>query len=157
MKRTKIILVLALITTLFIFGCTSQNVVTFKDSGVPICTVEGKPVVQLFSTTWCPHCNWIGPTYDKVVTEYVDKNLILAYHWQVDILDDILTDINEASFPEDKYTEFKRVSPAGSIPAYSFGCKYTRIGNGYEQQNDLTAEEKEFRSVIDLLIAEAKK
>jgi thiol-disulfide isomerase/thioredoxin len=156
MNHSKLsVIVGLLLVSIFLLGCTETQ--TFKDSGAQICAVDGKPIIRMYSTTWCPHCNWIGETYNKVVNDYVDKNLIIAYHWQVDVLDNTLTDVNEGAIPENEYAEFLRVSPKGSIPAYSFGCTYTRLGNGYEAQKDLVAEEKEFRAVIDKLITQAKK
>jgi hypothetical protein len=35
-----------------------------------------------------------------------------------------------------------------------FGCKYYRIGTGYENQDDLESEAADFKSVMDALIDE---
>ena len=50
---------------------------------------------------------------------------------------------------------FKEFNPQGSIPTFVFGCKYYRVGNGYEQQDDKAAEEAEFRAVFDELVKES--
>jgi thiol-disulfide isomerase/thioredoxin len=41
------------------------------DSNAEICKENSKPVIRLFSTTLCPHCQWIKTTFDKVAKEYV--------------------------------------------------------------------------------------
>jgi hypothetical protein len=47
------------------------------------------------------------------------------------------------------------INPNGTIPTFIFGCKYYRIGAGYEAQKDLEAEKREFRQIIDKLIVDA--
>ncbi|UCG68369.1 MAG: DUF4215 domain-containing protein, partial [Thermoplasmata archaeon] len=113
---------------------------------------EGKPVIRLFTTTWCPHCKWIKDTFDKVVNEYVQSGEIIAYHWEVDTGDNSLTTKVETDVPQSELVIFKTFNPRGSIPTYVFGEKYWRIGNGYERKNDLVAEEYEFRTIIEKLI-----
>ena len=123
-------------------------------SDAEICTEDGKPVIYLFSTTWCPHCKWITETFESTVQEYVDAGQIVARHWEIDINDDTLTDEAETEVPAEQLAVYKEFNPGGSIPTFVFGCKYSRIGNGYEQQQDLEAEESEFRAVIEKLLEE---
>lgn len=158
-KRTSKLFALVLLVALVVllFGCTQlpPGVSTFKlKDGAQTCSIDGKPVIRLYSTTWCPHCKWVGPTFDAVAKEYVAQGKIVAYHWQMDTKDDALTDVNETSIPESEAQIFYQFNPDGGIPTFVFGCKYYRIGAGYEAQNDLVAEEKEFRAVIDALLAE---
>ena len=68
-------------------------------SGNEIELIDGKPVIRMFSTTWCPHCKWSGPVFEKVAQEYVDAGKIVAYHWELDINDDILTPEAEGEVP----------------------------------------------------------
>ena len=131
------------------------EITTFIDSGEDIELIDGKPVIRLFSTTWCPHCTWVGPTYNRVVKEYVDAGKIVAYHWEVDISDDTLTPIAEGAVPDSETSVFRKFNPRGTIPTFVFGGKYYRVGTGYELQDDLVAEEAEFRGVIEALILEA--
>ena len=130
------------------------EITTFADTGMDICTEDGKPVIILFSTTWCPHCGHIRETFDSVAREYLDKGLIAARHWELDTKDDTLTPGVEGSIPVGDLETFRVVS-GGPIPAYSMGCKYIRVGNGHGTGPDgLAAEEAEFRAVIERLIAE---
>jgi thiol-disulfide isomerase/thioredoxin len=129
------------------------EILTFQTMGSEICTQDGKPVIRLFSTTWCSHCNWIKDTYDSVVKEYAEDGKIIAYHWELDANDDTLTPEFEAQIPESEMEIYRQFNPRGSIPTFVFGCKYYRVGNGYEQQGDLGLEEEEFRAVIENLIA----
>jgi len=151
--KKKIIFVLIILSVLFFFGCTQEGLTAdFKDNGNAICKIDGKPVVRLYSTTVCPHCKWIGPTYEKVVKEYVDAGKIVAMHWEIDLGDDTLTQEFEGAFPSEEATIFKSNNEKGYVPKFDFGCKYERIGNPFEQEDDLAKEEAEFRRVIDLLL-----
>jgi len=134
---------------------TDWDIQTFTDSGNSVELIGGKPVIRLFSTTWCSHCNWAGPTYDRVVKEYVDTGKIVAYHWQLDINDDALTEATETEIPGGEMAVYREFNPRGSIPTYVFGGKYYRIGNGFERTGDLESEEKEFRAVIEQVIRDA--
>jgi thiol-disulfide isomerase/thioredoxin len=129
---------------------TSQ-IKTFQATGDELCTENGKPLVMLFSTTWCGHCAWIKDTFDSTVKEYEGK--IAAYHWQIDTGDNTLSSIIESEVPKSYLDIYRKYNPRGSIPTFVFGCEYTRIGNGYGRENDLKAEAAEFRAVIEALLA----
>jgi len=143
-------------TTIDPYEIEPSSIQTF--SSVPgsdgVCTEDGKPVIRLYSTTWCPHCQWIGSTYDAVVKMYVDEGLIVAHHWEVNTGDDTLTDQVEEDVPDSEMAIFDDINPQGSIPTFVFGCKYYRIGNGYQQEGDLESEAAEFEAVIEALINE---
>lgn len=126
-----------------------------EKSSAEVCVQDGKPVIRLYSTTWCPHCKWIKSSFNKVVQEYVAADKIVARHWVLDINDDDFTSLKESVIPTAEMKIFEQFNPQQSIPTFVFGCKYYRVGNGYEAQDDLVAEEIEFRSVIDKVIAEA--
>jgi thiol-disulfide isomerase/thioredoxin len=127
---------------------------TFTETSKEICRQGGKPIIRLFSTTWCPHCQWIKDDFDSVVKEYVDKGKIVAYHWQLDAGDDTLTAEVEKKVPAGEEAIFEEFNPDQSIPTFVFGCKYYRIGNGYEREGDHDKEKAEFRKIIDELIKE---
>ncbi len=127
------------------------NIQTFSSSSNSLCTIDGKPVIYMFSATWCPHCRWAGPVFDKVVESY--GNQIVAYHWEMDTGNNVLTPEIETNVPDDQMQIFRRYNPGGGIPTFVFGCRYYRIGTGFEAEDDKTAEEAEFRAVIDKLLA----
>lgn len=127
---------------------------TFRATSEPVCKEDGKPIIRLYSTTWCPHCKWIKDTYGSVVEEYAGQGKIKAYHWQLDTNDDELTPDEEGSIPDSELSMFNKYSPNRGVPLFVFGCKYIRMGNGYETEDDLSAEENEFRQIIDSLINE---
>lgn len=126
------------------------------DSSLPICKEDGLPVIYLFSTTWCPHCEWIKDTFDKVAKEYMNDGKIVAYHYELDTKDNTLTSTKEDKVPQEALDAYKRFNPNGSIPTFVIGCKYWRVGNGFEAKQDLQAEEKEFRTIFDKTIVESK-
>jgi thiol-disulfide isomerase/thioredoxin len=134
---------------------TNADIKTFQVVDGPVETVNGKPVIRLFSTTWCPHCQWIKSTYDSIVKEYADQGKIVAYHWELDTKDNTLTPEVEGSVPASEMAVYQKFNPGGSIPTFVLGGKYYRVGNGYEQEQNLTLEEKELRAVIDELIRQA--
>jgi thiol-disulfide isomerase/thioredoxin len=130
---------------------------SFTDNGKDICLSGGKPVVRLFSTTWCPHCSWIKATFDSVIKEYVNAGKIEAYHWELDSKDNTMTPEVESDVPSSEMQIFGSGNPSGYVPFYSFGCKYERIGNNYEGKTDgLVNEEKDFRELIEKLISDSK-
>lgn len=132
---------------------TAPGVETFdQKKGATICKEDGKPVVYLFSTTWCPHCTWVASTFDKVVNEYVKAGKIAAYHWELDTNDNTLTSAKETSIPSGAQAVYQEFNPSGSIPTFVIGCKYFRVGNGHEAADDLAAEEKELRAAIDAVL-----
>jgi len=128
-----------------------QGTSSFTVNDDKVCEENGKPLVMLFSTTWCPHCKWISETFDSTVESYGDS--IASYHWDLDTGDNILTEEVETEIPTELNALYEKYNPKGSIPTFVFGCKYSRTGNGYESQNDLAKEEEEFRYIIDGLIA----
>ena len=127
----------------------NADIKTFEETEDDICKEDGKPLIRLFSTTWCPHCEWIKETFDNTVKEYVDEGKIVAYHWELDINDNTLTEEAEKEVPESEKNIFSKYNPDGGIPTFVFGCKYLRIGNGYESESSLEKEEAEFRAVIE--------
>ena len=134
---------------------TPAGIKTFTDNGGAVELKKGKPVIRLFSTTWCPHCEWIKDAYDQTVKEYMNHSEIVAYHWQFDTDEDTLR-TEKVPVPQSERDIFRRFNPGGTIPTFVFGGKYYRIGNGYEAKHDLEAEKAEFRAVIDELIREAR-
>lgn len=135
---------------------TAAGITTFSKKSGEICkTPEGIPKVYLFSTTWCPHCKWVKDIFDKVAIEYGQKGKIAPNHWEIDTGDDTLTFEEEKVVPDEDLAIFKQFNAQGTIPTFIFGCKYYRVGNGYEQQGDKVAEEAEFRAVFDELVKEA--
>ena len=124
---------------------------TFLSTEDELCTDgSGKPYALLFSTTWCPHCEWIMDTFDGLKGKYGNK--INLQHWEVDIGDNTLTSKVESEVPVDMLDFYEKYNPQGSIPTFVFGCEYYRIGNGYESQNDLVSELGDFEFIIDKLL-----
>jgi len=122
---------------------TAAGIATFMEKkDAEICKEDGKPVVYLFSTEWCSHCEWIKETFDSVASEYSNAGKIAAYHWQFSDLkraplnDNTLTTVIENEVPSEHQRIYEEFNPGGSIPTFVVGCKYFRVGNGYEREGD---------------------
>ncbi len=166
----KVITIAIIVIALLLISCTQDKITgsvtidttkqaagsTFKDTGNEICAEDGKPIIRLFATSWCPHCLWVKPTFMKVASEYAADGKIVAYLWEMDKNDNLLTDKKETSVPKSEQDIFAKFNEKGSVPTFVFGCKYLRIGNAYETERNLAAEESEFRAVIDKLLQESK-
>jgi thiol-disulfide isomerase/thioredoxin len=124
---------------------------TFTNRGRVVCRIDGKPVIRMFSRSDCEHCKWSGPIFDKVAKEYADRGLIVAYHWVFDTNDDTLTSEAESDIPTGEYKVFME-GKSTTVPYFDFGCRFTRIGNGYYVRDMKDAEETEYRAVIEQLI-----
>ncbi|MDD3661749.1 MAG: thioredoxin family protein [Candidatus Dojkabacteria bacterium] len=123
---------------------------TFTEYDSEICKADGKPVVYLFSTTWCPHCEWIKDTFDSWAKENSDK--VVAYHWELDTNDNTLTEEAETEVPSDHRAVYDNFNPNGSIPTFVFGCRYGRVGNGFETEDSLDMEREAFDKIVEELI-----
>ncbi len=121
--------------------------------GATVEKIDGKPVVRLFSTTWCPHCTWIKETFDSTMKEYVSQGKIVAYHWEIDTGTDTLN-AGTTKIPDSEMAIFNKFSPESRIPLFVFGGKYYRIGNGFEAEQDLAKEKAEFRAMVEQLLKE---
>jgi thiol-disulfide isomerase/thioredoxin len=145
-------------TGFFTLGPNNPDVKKFGtfsyQEGAVVEKIDGKPVVRLFSTTWCPHCIWIKETFDSTMQQYVAEGKIVAYHWEIDTGDNTLTAENETSVPASEMAIFNKFSPESRIPLFVFGGKYYRIGNGFEAEQDLAKEKAEFQAMIEQLLKE---
>jgi thiol-disulfide isomerase/thioredoxin len=160
----KLILVLTLILAgLLLFGCTQPNngpVNGFKEIDGSICKQDNKPIIRMYSTSFCPHCQWVKPAFSEVAKSYMDENKIVAHVWEWIYdsqgnqigADDSLTPQNEGSVPDAEKKVFDQFNPNGTIPTFVFGCKYYRIGNQFEAQKDLNAEKVVFTQIIEELL-----
>ena len=117
-----------------------------------ICKENGLPIVYLFSISGCPHCQWIGDTFDQVMTDYIKLGKIVAYHYDVETGDDLLTPEKESGLPTLALNAYDEFSPNGGVPSFVFGCKYFRLGNGYAGESGLLKEEGEFRAILEEIV-----
>ncbi len=124
----------------------------FNEYNYEVQKQDGKPVVYLFSTTTCPHCEWIKDTFDKWAKDHSDK--IVAYHWQLDTGDNTLTDAKETAVPQDAESAYSKFNPEGTVPTFVFGGKYSRVGNGFESENNLDKEVEIYNKVLDRLLTQ---
>ena len=122
-----------------------ELVLTFEETEDELCEEDDKPIVRLFSASSSTKSQWTKDVFASVVEENED---IIAYHWELDTGDNLLTEDVEKAIPKSEVEAFKKYSPDRAVPVFVFGCKYVRIGNGHE---DLALEEEEFRNTIKII------
>jgi len=126
---------------------------TIYKSGFDVCTnADGQPVIFLVSSSTCSHCEWVGEIFDAVAMNYMEDGLIEAHHYDKPTGDDLLTEEVETEIPEEILAIYDRGDPKGLVPYVNFSCKYERIGNGHETEQDPEAEGREMMDVIDTLL-----
>ncbi len=126
---------------------------TYKPTGKnALKNSKGRPIVILFTRVGCHFCEWVEETYEEVVSEYVNKGLIEAHHYDFTSKDDLLTPEKENEIPAEFIEYYEHENPNSSTPCFQFGGIYYRLGTGYYEQDDLYAEEMEMRQVIDALL-----
>ncbi len=125
---------------------------TFTEYDTTICKKDGKPIIYLFSTTWCPHCQLAKPIFDKFAKDNASKAYF--YHWELDTKDNTLTSAVETSVPADAQAIYEKFNPEGTIPTFVFGCRYGRVGNGFESNGalDKTKEVDAYTKVLNALL-----
>ena len=126
---------------------------TYNRSGIEACANDdGKPVIFLFSSASCAHCEWAGEIFDFIVRYYVASGQIEAHHYDVHTGDDLLTEEIETYIPPAHLQIKEHGDPEGLVPYFNFSCKYERIGNSSERGDDPVGEATEMRQVIETLI-----
>ena len=121
---------------------------SFKTSNEGVCKRDGKLIIRFFSTSNCEACDLVRIAFKAAVQDYVDRGLVIAYNWQLDTGDDLMTSGKEKAVPKEEFEIYKEFG-GDSVPVFVFGCKYSRLGNYYDNLKD---EEEEFRAVIEKLL-----
>jgi len=97
---------------------------------------EGRPILRLYTTSWCQVCNGSIEVFEDVVVDYIEDGSASAVHWSLDTGDDMLTIEKESGVPAKEVELFKKYSPKNLVPTVVLGCKYKRVGEfGIEDKN----------------------
>lgn len=117
----------------------------FEATNDKICNEE-KPVVRMYTTSWCEVCNESSIVFENAVKDFVNDGNISAVHWSLDTGDNLLTSKKENGVPQEEIDLFKKYSPDKLVPAVVLGCKYKYVGK-------LSSEdEEEFKAILKTLI-----
>jgi len=109
---------------------------------------ENLPIIRLYTTSFCELCEESAEIFDSMVSQFSNEGKLIAYHWNLDEGDNLLTSINEKGIPKDEVDIFKKYSPNKLVPALVLGCKYKKIGKFGIEDKD------EFKSILNELIGE---
>ncbi len=111
----------------------------FEATGDELCSKE-KPVVRLYTASWCKTCNNTGAIFKNLIEKYAKDGSIEAFHWSLDTGDNLLTPKKENGVPEKEASLFKKYSPNSLVPTIVAGCKYKRVGSlGPDEEEELKA------------------
>ena len=99
----------------------------FKETGDEVC-MKDKPVIRLYTTSWCNSCNSSIVVFNNLIKGYFDDNKVTALEWSLDTGDNLLTLKKENGVPEEEVQIFKKYSPDSFVPALIMGCKYIMVG-----------------------------
>lgn len=133
----------------FKLGAIEGKLSSFTQYENETCEKDGKPIVVMFSATWCPHCKWAGENFNDWASKQED---VEVYRYEIDTGDNPFTDEKETEVPEQMLKLYRTFNPSQTIPTYIFGCKYGRIGNGYEGESDgLEKEIADYDKAVEAL------
>lgn len=147
------------------------------DTGGQICLEQEKPQIVVYATPRCPHCIWLMPKLLPLFKEYEDEAHIevweydgsinfnltevnnsnfnmtkIFYNGKVGAWDNLLTEEIEEKIPLEKLDLFFEVNPKITTPTIVFGCRYVKIGNHYESENDIDKELELIEKYINKLL-----
>jgi hypothetical protein len=130
--------------------------ITSFTSGGELCKQDGKIPIYMFSSSPCKECKALASRLTALLQSYEGANgsVFMPSLWELDTGDNLYTKEIETGVPEWQVDVFRRLSPQNEVPAYSFGCTYTRTGHLPGAQGNLNAEEKEFKAVLSALLVQ---
>ena len=118
---------------------------TFEETNDEVCSEE-KPIIRLYTTSFCEVCKESGRMFQDLVTNFMIDGSIQARHWSLDTGDNLLTLKKENGVPKEEVAIFKKYSPNNHVPTVVLGCKYKHVGKfGIEQED-------EFKAIIKTLV-----
>lgn len=129
----------------------------FDIKGESVCKKDGKPIVYVISTTTCPHCIYIKDTFVKWGKDNSDKLDVQLWVFDgksPDSADNLITDEIETSISNEAMQVYEKMNPDGTVPTFIFGCKYVRVGNGFEGENDLNKEVEAYNKIKEKILSE---
>lgn len=107
-----------------------KKIKAFKQTDDEICRENEKPIIRLYTTSFCRVCKKVGKDFDDIVKKYINEGQIVAYHWDIDIGDNLLTNKIENGTPRAEVNILKKYNPSSTVPTFVFGCKYVAVGSG---------------------------
>ena len=91
----------------------------FLVSDNEVCQEEGKPIVYFFGSESCSYCRWEHPIVEEVAGKFGEE---ISFHNNVDNQED-----------RDVFQEYS----TGGIPTVILGCKYSRVGAGQDEEEEI--------------------
>jgi hypothetical protein len=131
-----------------------EGITSFSQTGDIVCIIDGRVPVYMFTSSACKECRTVAARLIALLQSY-EKNGVspfASYIWELDTGDNLYTKAVENGIPKEHVAVFKGVTSEGKIPAYSFGCMYTRVGHLPGAGGNLNAEEREFDAVLATLV-----
>lgn len=129
------------------------GITSFRKAGGSICTYNGSVMLRMYTSSTCGECRPVALRLAMLLGRYQQQNAsLIGAVWELDTGDNLLTKAREKGVPPSELEIFRKISPESKVPAYSFGCTYTRVGSLPGAEGNLNAEEREFTAVLDTLL-----
>jgi len=102
-------------------------------------SVEGKPIVYFFGTTWCPHCKWERPIFVNATGKFgnwtgLQTDDLSNAKFESPYMTVKTLEVDKQSSPD--ISIFNHYSPNGTIPLIVISGKYFRTGSGEKLGTD---------------------
>ncbi len=142
-------------TIVILLDEAKEGIVSFSQSG-EVCNFNGTIPIFMFTTSTCKECRIVASRLTALLQSYESKgdSPFAPYIWELDTGDNLYTAEVEQGVPKAHIAIFKGLSSQGEVPAYSFGCAYTRVGHLPNSAGNVNAEEEEFTSVLSALVVQ---
>ncbi|HIH05250.1 TPA: hypothetical protein HA281_05810 [Candidatus Woesearchaeota archaeon] len=130
-----------------------EGITSFRKAGDSICAYNGSIMLRMYTSSACGECKQVALRLAMLLGRYQQQNAsLIGAIWELDTGDNLLTKSRERGVPPSELEIFRKISPENRVPAYSFGCTYTRVGSLPGAEGNLNAEEREFTAVLDTLL-----
>ncbi|MBS3135740.1 peptidylprolyl isomerase [Candidatus Woesearchaeota archaeon] len=119
----------------------------FASTGDEVCKEAGKPIVRMYTASNCGKCSEAKQAFRKAVASYD----VVVREIELDTGDDLATIAKEESLSAEEFAVLMKYDSKLAVPAYVFGCSYSRTGNAFDAFNE-ESEITEFSKILDELI-----
>lgn len=101
---------------------TGTTIGNFSVNNEEVCKENGNPIIYFFGSQGCGYCKWEHPVMEAVAEKFEGY---ISFHNNMD-----------SDADKDVFSKYS----TGGIPTLVFGCKYSRVGAGSQDGEELEAK-----------------